>query len=286
MPRFADTAVHSASSSTGISLLQTLQENMLKAMRTLCCLISLALSASLASSQSFKTAPAFDVASVKPSQHLVGPDYNNQLSYSPTGIMGRNITLKRLVAEAYQLQLNQVLGPSWLDKNEYDIDARSAGLDTREHHALMLRSLVAERFKLTEHSEMREMRVYELVIGKSGSKIHPVSDGKPSTGGPGFHFHGDLRRFADLLAVQLSIPASDNPAEPTRASTSPIPVLDKTGLPGIFDFSVDVHPELGTDMFATWQRALEDQLGLRIEGRKGNIPVLIVDEATRIPTEN
>jgi hypothetical protein len=183
MPRFADTAVHSASSSTGISLLQTLQENMLKAMRTLCCLISLALSASLASSQSFKTAPAFDVASVKPSQHLVGPDYNNQLSYSPTGIMGRNITLKRLVAEAYQLQLNQVLGPSWLDKNEYDIDARSAGLDTREHHALMLRSLVAERFKLTEHSEMREMRVYELVIGKS------VTENPPQEG-PDFIFTG------------------------------------------------------------------------------------------------
>ena len=45
------------------------------------------------------------------------------------------------MAEAYQLQLNQVLGPSWLDKNEYDIDARSAGVGTREQHALMLRSL-------------------------------------------------------------------------------------------------------------------------------------------------
>jgi uncharacterized protein (TIGR03435 family) len=259
---------------------------MLKPMRALCVLISLALSGSLAFGQASTTAPAFDVASVKPSQHLVGPDYNNQLSYSPTGIIARNVTLKRLVAEAYQLQLNQVLGPSWLDKNEYDIDARSAGVATREQHALMLRSLVAERFKLTEHSEMREMLVYELVIGKSGSKIRPIGNGEPPTAEAGFHFHGDLRRFADLLAVQLSIPASENPAEPTRASTSPIPVLDKTGLPGIFDFSVDIHPELGTDMFAAWQRALEDQLGLRIEGRKGNVAVLVVDEAARIPTEN
>jgi uncharacterized protein (TIGR03435 family) len=63
-------------------------------------------------------------------------------------------------------------------------------------------------------------------------------------------------------------------------------VLDKTGLPGIFDFSVDIHPELGTDMFALWQRALEDQLGLRIEGRRGNATVLVVDAAERIPTEN
>jgi uncharacterized protein (TIGR03435 family) len=65
-----------------------------------------------------------------------------------------------------------------------------------------------------------------------------------------------------------------------------MPVLDKTGLPGIFDFSVDMHPELGTDMFTSWQRALEDQLGLRIESRKENVAVLVVDEAARIPTEN
>ena len=79
---------------------------------------------------------------MKPSQHLVGPDYNNQLSYLPTGIIARNVTLKRLIAEAYQLQLNQVLGPSWLDKNEYDIEARSAGIGTREEHALMLEALL------------------------------------------------------------------------------------------------------------------------------------------------
>ena len=255
-------------------------------MRALSFLISFALSSWVAFGQASTPAPVFDVASVRASQHLAGPDYNNQLSYSPTGIIARNVTLKRLLAEAYQLQLNQVLGPSWLDKNEYDIDARSAGAGTHEQHALMLRSLVAERFKLTEHSVMREMRVYELVIGKSGSKIHPINDGEAPTAGTGFHFHGDLRQFADLLAVQLSIPASDNPAEPARASASPIAVLDKTGLPGIFDFNVDIRPELGTDMFASWQRVLQDQLGLRIESRKGNVDVLVVDEAARIPTEN
>jgi uncharacterized protein (TIGR03435 family) len=259
---------------------------MLEGMRALPILISLALSSSVAVGQASTTAPAFDVASVKPSQHQVGPDYNNQLSYSPTGITGRNVTLQRLVAEAYHLQLNQVLGPSWLDKNEYDVEAKATGFVTREQMALMLRSLVADRFKLTQHSEMREMRVYELVTGKSGPKIRPAGDGESPTARAGLHFHGDLRQFSDLLAVQLSIPASDNPAEPARASASPISVLDKTGLPGIFDFTVDIHPELGTDMFTSWQRVLEDQLGLRIEGRKGNVAVLVVDQAARIPTEN
>jgi uncharacterized protein (TIGR03435 family) len=257
-----------------------------EAMHALSFLIFLALSSAVAVCQVSTTAPAFDVASVKPSQRFVGPDYNNQLTYSPTGITARNVTLERLVAEAYHLQLNQVLGPSWLDKNEYDIDARAAGAGTREQMAPMLRSLVAERFKVTQHSEMREMRVYELVIGKSGAKIRPTSDEETATARAGFHFHGDLRQFADLLAVQLSIPASDNPAEPARASASPLSVLDKTGLPGIFDFSVDIHPEPGTDMFTSWQRALEDQLGLRIESRKENVAVLVVDEAVAIPTEN
>jgi uncharacterized protein (TIGR03435 family) len=255
-------------------------------MQVLFLLIPLVLSSVAAAGQNSMTAPAFEVASVRPSQHLAGPDYNNQLTYSPTGITARNVTLKRLVAEAYHLQLSQVLGPSWLDKDEYDIEARATGSATKEQMAPMLRSLLVERFKLTQHSEMREMRVYELVLSKSGSKIRAMSDGETAQARAGFHFHGDLRQFADLLAVQLSIPAPNNPAEPARASASPMPVLDKTGLPGIFDFSVDIHPELGTDMFALWQRALEDQLGLRIESHKGDVAVLVVDEATKIPTEN
>jgi uncharacterized protein (TIGR03435 family) len=82
------------------------------------------------------------------------------------------------------------------------------------------------------------------------------------------------------------MPAMDNPGEPVRASQSQVPVLDKTGLAGIFDFNVDIRPELGTDGFTSWQRALQDQLGLRIESRKGNVPVVVVDEASKIPTEN
>ena len=258
---------------------------MLRAMRTLL-LFFLALPAWLAFGQTSTPAPSFDVASVKPSKHEVGPDYNNQLTYSPGGFTGRNVTLKRLVAEAYHLQLNQILGPGWLGQNEYDVDARTAEAATREQMALMLQSLLTQRFHLAKHSEMREMRDYELVIDKSGPKIHPMKDGESTAGQGGFHFHGDLRQFADLLAVQLTMPAMDNPGEPVRASQSQVPVLDKTGFAGIFDFNVDIRPELGTDGFTSWQRALQDQLGLRIESRKGNVPVVVVDEASKIPTEN
>ncbi len=259
---------------------------MLDAMRALTLLIALSLSGSVALGQASQVAPAFDVASVKPSQHQVGPDYNNQITYAATGLTARNVTLKRLLAEAYHLQLNQVSGPGWLSQNEYDIEARASGVSTREQMALMMRSLIAERFNLKQHTEMREMRVYELVVGPTGAKIHPMNEGEPVKVGGAFHFHGDLREFADLLAVQFFIPAPDNPTEPVRASTSPTPVVDKTGLEGIFDFSVDIRPELGTDMFALWQRALQNQLGLKIENRKRNVSVLVVDAADKIPTAN
>ena len=249
-------------------------------------LISLVFAISTAFGQA--SAPAFDVVSAKPCQHLVGPDYNNQLTYSPTGLAARNATLKRLIAEAYGLQLNQVSVPHWLDQNEYDIDAKVTGPTTRKQMAEMLQSLLAERFNLVKHTEMREMRVYELIVDNTGLKIQPISERDPVKADAGFHFHGDMRQFADLLALQFSIPAAENPSEPSRASVagSQIPVIDKTDLTGIFDFNVDMHPELGTDMFTSWQRALQDQLGLRVESRKENIAVLVVDSAARIPSAN
>jgi uncharacterized protein (TIGR03435 family) len=259
---------------------------MLSAMRTLPLVFCLALPGLTALGQSSSNPATFDVASVKPNQHTVGPDYNNQFAYTTAGMTAKNATLKRMIAEAYHLQINQVFGPGWLDQNEYDIDARTAGNTTREQIALMLQTLLAERFNLKQHSETREMRVYDLIVANSGVKIHPVSDGDAATPQPGFHFHGDLRQFADLLAVQFSIPAPGNPNEPVRAGGTPIPVLDKTGLPGIYDFSVDIHPELGTDMFTAWQRVLQDQLGLKIEGRKENVLVVVVDEASKVPAEN
>jgi uncharacterized protein (TIGR03435 family) len=134
------------------------------------------------------------------------------------------------------------------------------------------------------------MRVYELTVAKDGSqksefKLKPVEGGE-SHAGAGFHFHGEMRQFADLLAVQFSIPAPERPDVPARAGGPAIPVIDRTGLQGIYDFSVDIRPEMGTDSFAAWQRALNEQLGLRIENRKGDVRVLVVDDAAKIPSAN
>ena len=230
------------------------------------------------------TQPAFEVASVRPSQRDVGPDYNNQITYSPAGFTGRNVTLKRLVAEAWHCQMNQVIGPQWLDRNEYDIETRVPDGVSHEQISLMLRNLLSERFQLKQHSDTRQMRVYDLTVGKGGPKIRPDQPGGSVAGPSGFHFRGDMRQFADLLAVQFSIPAADKADVPARAGGPPIPVLDRTGLQGIYEFTVDLRPEIGTDAFTGWKRTLEDQLGLKIESRKDDVTVIVVDDVAKTPT--
>lgn len=232
-----------------------------------------------------KKTPVFDVASVRRSAQTVGPDYNNQVSWTVEGFTARNATLMRLIADAWNLQLDQVIGPPWLAHDEFDIEARLPEGATKEQRAQMLQALLTDRFNLKQHSETRPMRAYELRVAKSGLKIKPVREGEPHAGA-GFHFHGDMRQFADLLAVQFSIPAAASPDAPVRAGGPQIPVLDRTGLDGSYDFSVDMHPELGTDAFTSWQRVLEEQLGLRIESRKADVEVHVVDDAAKIPSAN
>jgi uncharacterized protein (TIGR03435 family) len=235
--------------------------------------------------------PAFDVASIKPSVRQVGRDFNNRITISPVAFSGRNVTLKRMVVEAYRLQPHQVLGgPNWLDAAEYDVDAKADGPVSREQLQLMLQTLLTDRFRLSLRSETKELRVYELVTDKGGPKIHPVKDAGArgaETGATSPHaFRGDLQQFANLLSVQLSIALPDDPGRPGIASGAPVPVVDKTGLQGIFDISVDMKLEPGADMFALWQRVLHDQLGLKLESRKSMVDVLVVERAERLPVAN
>jgi uncharacterized protein (TIGR03435 family) len=251
-------------------------------MRALECLVCASLVTLAAAAQSF------EVASVKPSERLAGPDYNNQFTWSSSGLTARNATLKTLVAEAYRVQRRQVFGPAWIDQNEYNIEARAGSAVTKEQAAGMLRALLTERFHLKQRPEDRDLRVYELVIAKSGAKLRPATAGENAKAKPGlgFHFHGDMREFADFLAVKVSMPAPSDPTQPVTAGGPPVPMLDKTGLAGIYDFTVDIRPELGTDGFVLLQRALQDQLGLRMESRKEPVPVLVIDDALKVPTAN
>jgi uncharacterized protein (TIGR03435 family) len=234
----------------------------------------------------FAQKASFEVASVKVNHRTVGLDYNNQLTISASRFVGRNVTLRRLIAEAYGVQLNQVAGPRWFDENEYDLDASAGSEVSQDRMRSMLQTLLAERFHLREHTEQRAMRAYELVVDKGGPKIAPAMNGVVAATNGGFHFHGGMRQLADLIAVQLTISAPTDPTRPATAVGPPAPVLDKTGLDGVYDFAVDIRAEPGGDIFTLWQRFAQERLGLKLESRRGLVPVVVVESAERTPEAN
>jgi uncharacterized protein (TIGR03435 family) len=149
----------------------------------------------------------------------------------------------------------------------------------------MLRTLLADRFRLSLRRESKKLRAYVLTEDKRGFKLRPSQD----AGGPVFgfpRFHGDLNQFCAILSIQLTIPTIDDPTKPARATGPPVPVLNRTALEGIYDIRLDLKPEPGGDIFTLWQRRLQEQLGLKLENQRTPVEILVIDRAERIPTAN
>src|SRR5580698_1705140 len=219
-------------------------------------------------------AQTLDVASVKPSAKPVGKDYNNQIAIGPSTFSARNITLKRLMVEAFGVEPPQVFGgPKWLDESEYDVEAKADRPASGEQLRRMLQPLLASRFHLVIHRETRELKVYELVVDKDGPKIQPVKEGEGTPAPLGsHHFHGTLQQLANLISIQLTIPvATGDPSVPSIASGTPVPVFDKTGLAGTYDVDIDFKLDPSVPAFNRWQNVLQEQFGLKLESRKSHV---------------
>ena len=225
---------------------------------------------------------SFDVASVRVSPHEIG--HEGVITTGPQRFTGRNATLKRLIYEAWQAPYARISGgPAWVATKEYDIEAKVDRPVSLQALRLMLRTLLADRFKLVVRTEQRETRVYALLVGKDGAKLHSsVGEDRPGI----WKFHGDLSQFADVLALKLTAPIPADPTTPSVARGTPVPVIDKTGINGIFDFALPIGLDADADPFTFWQRTLQEQLGLRLESRKESVEFFVIDHAERIPTEN
>jgi uncharacterized protein (TIGR03435 family) len=223
---------------------------------------------------------SFEVASVKVSKSIVGHD--GQITTDPGRFAARNATLKRLIFEAWQLPYAQIRGgPAWLDTDEFDIEAKAETPANLTELRLMLRTLLVERFKLATRIETKESRIYALLVDKGGPRL-PGEKGDSHVS----EFHGTLSEFANVLAIKLSIPMVSDPTVISRASGPPIPVVNQTGIQGEYNINLDIKPDPGADSFTVWQRALKEQLGLRLESRKGPVDVLVVEHAERVPSGN
>ena len=236
----------------------------------------------LAASRGFGQAPpAFETASVKPNiTHEVNGEGRPRgyIKDSPGSLIVQNTTLSQCIQWAYNLPAYRVSGPSWLDTERFDIQAKGVGPAPKEQLRLMLQRLLKERFQLAFHRESKELPGYALVVAKGGPKLREsVSEGEPATkmNGPIVtHERVTMAWFAERLT-----------------NSQGGPVVDQTGLSGRYDFTFDmskyVTPTSSPDeMRAGLSDCLREELGLKIEFRKLPLDVLVVDNAEKTPTVN
>jgi uncharacterized protein (TIGR03435 family) len=93
-----------------------------------------------------------------------------------------------------------------------------------------------------------------------------------------------MNHFASVLSVQLTIPMPKDPTVPSMSAGAPTPVLNQTGLDGIYDIDVELKIEPGADTFAWWQRALQE-FGLKLEAQRAPVEILVVDRAEKLRPE-
>jgi uncharacterized protein (TIGR03435 family) len=214
--------------------------------------------------------PQFEVASIKPSPPgAPGPTFYNP---TPTRFEITSVTAKALIAYAYDVREFQISGgPGWIGSEEYDIVAKPDG-DVRGDRVLaMARALLAERFHLNLHRESKEMPVLALLVAKGGPKLKPATGSGPEVRGGRGRFvarNVTMGMFAAQLAGRML----------SR------PVLDRTGIAGEFDITLEWAFE-AADNGPSIETALQEQLGLKLEAQKGAVDVLVIDRIER-PSAN
>jgi len=296
--------------------------------------------------QSADSPLSFEVASIKPAAPALDGRIMVRMGGDPGRLDWTNVSIKDIMRQAYEVKDYQISGPDWLGSTRFDLVAKLPADTPRSKVPEMLRSLLAERFKLTVHRETKELPMYALVVGKNGPKMKESEvdpklpppgagpgPGGPSAGGPlpppgapgsGIRMSKDgVPQFAPgaargpmmmmngrghLSAKMMGMGGFVD----TLARQLDRPVVDQTGLKGNYDFDLDWTPDEGQHMgfggmpppppgggeghvpaasnpeangvsiFA----AVQSQLGLKLDAKKGPVELIVVDSIEKAPTEN
>ena len=290
-------------------------------MKTMCPVLPLALLSTAACGACYAQAPdakaEFEVVTVKPSappsngMRRVGCD-GGPGTKDPAMFRCTNMSLSNLITRAYGIAYYQLTGPDWLQQTMFEIQAKVPQGAAKEQLPAMILNMLNEQFKLAVHHESKEFAKYELVVAKGGPKLNesveeppPPADGAPPKPapmakdglpelGPGhtgmaingkrailYYSRWTMTQFAGMIASQMAKP-----------------VTDATGLTGKYDIGLHWAPDnlrTGAANIAppdsepdgpTLQQALQDQLGLRLEAKKGPLDFVVVDHCEKTPAGN
>ena len=232
--------------------------------------------------------PTFDVVSIHPAD----PNAQGGLIKPIPGDYGytaQNFPVRMMIALMYKIPSAQIEGgPDWINTEGFDIEARADGPQSVDELHTMYQNLLADRFGLRFHHDIREGNIYALTIDPSGLKLKPNTSPEDD-----------------------KIPVIGNPARTTGVRVPMVyltwflslllqndgrPVVDQTGLKGNYDFLLRYRPILPPDAPAdalppedrdlpSLFDALRTQLGLRLTPTRGPVDHLVIDQIEK-PTPN
>ena len=221
----------------------------------------------------------FEVASVKLAHG--GPV---KIQADPGRLTISDESLDVLIRVAYGLREYEYQGPSWLHTTRYDIVAATGAPQPRAVELEMLRTLLADRFRLRLRHESKTLPIYALVEAKGGAKLKSIDADAPAPFDLYSNFHmepqpGDVTALRGMGSLgQLS---------DFLSRVAERPVIDMTGIKGSFDFklicAIDGFP--GFETSPTVFDALQAQMGLRLEARTSAVDITVVDYVEK-PAEN
>jgi uncharacterized protein (TIGR03435 family) len=249
----------------------------------------LLVTAASAQDQGQKPRLTFDVAVIHPSKpgSTVG---SIKSALDGTGYTVQNVPVKLIMSAIYRIPLGQVVGgPDWFPTAQFDIEAKADHAHVLGDLNTMFKNLLADRFGLKFHTEMKPGPVYELVIDNSGLKMKAdTSEGSPKTpimpSGMG-QFVG-TRVPTEYLCRFLG----------QQLRRDPRPVIDKTGLTQTYDFTLEFMPDLPPGVTKddlepelrnrpVLPDALQKQLGLKLVPAMGLVPNYVIDHVEK-PSAN
>jgi len=228
------------------------------------------------------TPPAFEVASIR-----AGQPGRESIETGPASLTMRYCRLNSVIRWAYGVQDAQVSGPDSLGNTWFEIFAKSANEAPVAQLREMLRTLLAERFKLTIHRDSKEMTALILTVSKGGHKLQPVdTEGSPSLESGKLSLTGrgaTIVQMCDFIAKELHDP-----------------VIDQTGLTGRYNYFLDIQPYFTEesqkaaagvngpppDAHAIIAAAMQKELGIKVESKKVPVEVIVVEHVEKTPIEN